>query len=166
MRLYSTFIKTVTIALLGITNSSFALSASSTEPSCTNYMIYYSGLTKCFDSNLNPIPLPTVGDSKFNKVSGRSAFNSANTSSSSSVCETLSDFLSKSQCELAEMYVGKKALYNAAYNSVSENVDHNEVCQYVVRSKMKAPSTTKFVDRGSSNEIFPGVYFISGDVDS
>ena len=154
------------ISLAAVSNCLFIFPALSIEPDCVNYMVTSSGSIECYDGNLNVIPMPSPLKYTVSETSQSSSKRATPSANISSVCESLSDSLSKSQCDLAELYVGRESLYTAAYNSVSENINYNSVCQALVRSKMKAPATTKFVDEGSSNEIFPGVYFISGDVDS
>lgn len=155
--------KFIGIALLSSVNSLFVSPAFSQQVNCSNYWVNLNtGLTECFGSGMNLIlePKPVKSEPTAKTVERR-----ATRTSELNVCDSLTNGLKQSYCNLASILVGKNKLNIAARNSVSKNIDYTETCQTIVRGRMKSPATTQFAS-GSSTEIFPGVYVINGEVDS
>ena len=86
------------------------------------------------------------------------------------ICNPIKEESTKDECKLIAMFMGTKKFIKLAQGAISappkivRSLGHS--CQKIVPNLLKSPASARFPDKPEINEVFSGIYFIHGSVDS
>lgn len=87
------------------------------------------------------------------------------TKNQSSICQKIDQNLEKEYCRLALNTVNAEELARAVEVSVStDSINYSDICQKKVAVELKEPSKIHFLGKIKPQQIFSGVYVITGRV--